>query len=62
LDNQLVNPQDEQSSMMRVVSFIVLMFLRVTVFMRIGVEFVHAILRAKIKRAAFMFAFRESFL
>jgi hypothetical protein len=50
--------------MMRVVSFIVLMFLllRVTVFMRISVKFIHAILRAEIKRLAFMFSFREGFL
>ena len=40
----------------------VLMLLRVTVFMRIGVEFFHAILRVEIERATFMLPLCERLL
>jgi hypothetical protein len=36
-----------------------LMLLRVTIFVGVGVEFVNTILRAKVERPAGMFALRE---
>ena len=44
------------------VSLVVIVLLWVTIVVWIRVEFVHAILRAEIECAAFMFAFREGFL
>jgi hypothetical protein len=51
-----------QQSAMRAVSFVVIMLLRVTVFVRVGVEFADAILRAEIECAALMFALGERLL
>lgn len=48
--------------MARAVLIVMLVLLRVTIFMRISVEFTDAILRAEVERPPFMFALGERLL